>query len=118
MGFSMNVDNIQDLTVEKVDGKRVVKYKGVDCPLIKRVAEYCELNTSYQGEVISSDETYTTPIGVVERSYRAHGAGLEDTSVSWRLVPLVEIQEVQDAFTKASKEVRRLQTELERLIPK
>jgi len=100
-----SIEEIHGLTIEKIDNIRVLKFDGEVCPLINRRVEVCEEDTSYNGCVTGSWETYQTPIGVVERVFEAHGAELERTSVSWRLVREKEITDAQMRFCKASDEM-------------
>lgn len=109
------IEHINGLTAEKIGGKRVVKYNGVECPLIKRNEILCEDDTSYKGDVLDSWETYRTPIGVVERHYWARGAGLERSGMSWRIVPVDEIRAAQDRFEAASREMAEARQALEML---
>ena len=109
----MDIQGIEGLSVERVDGKRVVSYLGQECTLIKRMEVLCEADTSYNGCVLDSWETYSTPIGVVERHYSSWGAGLEHTSVDWRLIPVAEISAIQERFLAASVEMESARAALE-----
>lgn len=108
-----NIHGIDGLSVDRVDNRRVVYYRGQECPLIKRSEKLCEANTSYFGDVLDSWETYKTPIGVVERHYWCRGAGLEHDGVDWRLIPVEEISAIQERFRKASKEMEDARAALE-----
>lgn len=101
-GSTVNIRNINGLTAEKIDGKRIVKYNEVECPLIKRNEVLCEQDTSYRGDVLDSWETYKTPVGIVERHYWASGGGLEHSGIDWRIVPVAEIEAAQNRFKAAS----------------
>jgi hypothetical protein len=105
--------NIPGLTC---DEKQLVAYNGQPCPLIKRVERLCEENTSYNGDVLDSWETYKTPVGVVERHYWARGPGLDNTDVDWRLIPTEDIQAAQERFNKAALELRAATYALEYLV--
>ena len=111
-----NIEGIAGLTVERVDNRRVVKYNGVECPLIKRDEILCEQDTSYNGCVMDSTETYTTPVGVVKRTYWARGAGLERTGVDWCIVPVTEIEAAQLRFVAASLELANTRKALEMVV--
>ena len=89
----------------KEEQKRKLFYNGVECPFIARREILCESDTSYNGCVLDSWETYQSPIGVIERHYWARGAGLERSGKDWRLVPSAEISELQVRFTKLSAEL-------------
>lgn len=107
------ISGIEGLSVDRVDNRRVVYYRGQVCPLIKRSEELCEADTSYFGDVTDSWETYQTPIGVVERHYWARGAGLETSGTDWRLIPVEEIAGIQERFKKASEEMEAARIALE-----
>lgn len=108
------IKGIEGLTTE-MDVKRIVRYHGAVCPLIKRSEVLCEQQTDYEGVVMRSEETYRTPIGVVRRTYRASGAGLDYTSVQWELVTGGEQEEAQKRFLNASIEMAAARTALEML---
>jgi hypothetical protein len=108
------IKGIEGLTVE-VDVKRIVRYYGAVCALIGRSEVLCEQQTSYEGIVMRSEETYQTPIGVVRRLYRASGAGLDRTSVEWELVSSAEQESAQKRFRDASIEMAAAKTALEML---
>jgi hypothetical protein len=107
------INRINGLTVEKIDGKRAVKYQGADCPLINKHAVLCEQDTSYNGDVLDSWETYKTPVGVVERHYWSRSASLERTGTDWRIVPIEEIAAAQKRFEAASVEMAAARQALE-----
>ncbi len=109
------IPHINGLTVEVEDnnGKRSVKYNGVRCPLIGRREVLCEQNTYYRGELLDSWETYSTPVGVVERHYWARGAGLERNGTDWRIIPVTEIAAAQKRFEDVSKELHEVRKSLE-----
>ena len=108
------IKGIEGLTTE-MDVKRIVRYYGQICPLIGRSEVLCEQQTSYEGIVMRSVETYQTPIGVVRRTYRASGAGLENTSVEWELVTVAEQESAQKRFRDASIEMEAARAALEML---
>jgi hypothetical protein len=108
------IEGIEGMTVE-VEVKRVVRYYGEVCPLIGRSEVLCEQQTSYWGIIMKSVETYQTPIGVVMRTYRASGAGLDTTSVEWTLVTVAEQECAQKRFRDASIELAAARTALEML---
>lgn len=110
------IQNIDGLTVDHVNGKRVVMYHGQECPLISREETLCEEDTSYCGCVLYSTETYRTPIGVVERTYWARGAGLERSGSDWRIVPVEEISDVQKRFEAVSIEMAKARRALEMVV--
>lgn len=110
------INNIDGLTVEKVNGNQIVKYCGQPCPFIKRDEILCEEDTSFRGDVLDSWETYQTSIGVVERHYWARGAGLERSGVTWRIVPVEEIRTAQERFEVASREMTEARAALEMLV--
>lgn len=99
------ITDIAGLTCEKIGGKRIVKFDGIECALIKRREILCEQDTSFRGCVLDSWETYQTPVGIVERHYWARGAGLERSGVTWHLVPSDEIKAAQERFLLASREL-------------
>ena len=111
----MEIKNINGLTVQTDSGVRIVRYYGDVCPMVGRTERLCEQNTSYNGCVLNSTETYKTPAGVVRRSYRASGAGLEYTNVEWTLVSGAEHQNAQARFGAASLEMSAAKAALEML---
>lgn len=108
------IKGIEGLTTE-MDVKRIVRYHGQICPLIKRSEVLCEQQTDYEGVIMRSEETYQTPIGVVRRLYRASGAGLDRTSVEWTLVTVAEQESAQKRFLDASIEMEAARADLEML---
>jgi len=92
------VEGIHGLT-ESYDeaDRRIVKYAGLECPLISRRENICDREGPYIGSILDSFETYKTPIGVVERHYWTAGAGLEKYGVNWEIVPIKRIEEAQSA---------------------
>jgi len=104
---------IDGLTTEVVNNYLVVKYLGQKCPLISRKEILCKQDTSYRGCVLDEWCTYRTPIGIVESHYWARGGGLEMHRTDWRIVPVEEIQEVQERFEKASVEMEAARAALE-----
>lgn len=108
-----DIENIDGLTVEQlINHKRLVRYQGKECPLIKRI------EIDEDDEPFDSWETYQTPIGVVQRHYYARGEGLEWSGVDWVIVPAGQIADAQQRFEKASKELEAARQELERFISK
>ena len=98
---SFEIKNIGGLTVKyDSEGKRRVYFEGERCSLIHRTEERVKLDTPYNGCLTHSSETYHTPIGVVERVYRAWGGGLEYSSTDYRLIPREEIAEAQAEYTR------------------
>lgn len=110
---TVKVKGIQGLSVARVNMQRSLFYRGEECPRLSRVEETCDAQTSYYGCVTFSRETYQTPIGVVERIYSCWGAGLEHSSVDWRLIPVAEISAIQERFLKASAEMDAARAALE-----
>lgn len=56
--MTTTIPHINGLSIEKIDGKRIVKYRGQECPVIKRKEVLCEEDTSFNGCVLDSWETY------------------------------------------------------------
>ena len=96
--------------------RRIVKYAGLECPLIQRRENLCIWKGPYLGSVLDTWETYKTPLGVVLRHYWSAGAGLERDGVDWELVPVERIAEAQERFKTASAEVAAASEELEFLV--
>jgi len=110
----MEIKNINGLTVSD-GGDRIVRYYGDVCTMIGRTERLCEQNTSYNGCVLNSTETYRTPVGIVRRSYSASGAGLERISVQWSLVSIAEHIDAQCRYETASLEMAAAKAALEML---
>ena len=107
-----SIESINGLTTECKNGHRRVFYMGQECPSVGDRESLCEGETSFVGEVMDQWQTWKTPIGVVERRYRARGAALELTSTTWRLVPALEIQALQTRHESLSEELSIVEAQL------
>jgi len=109
----IKIPNINDLSMvyDRADGHITVYYTGKspvgfpsdgECHRIGHREVLCEQPTSYFGCVMDRIDTFKTPLGIVERYFTARGAGLDECSVSWRIVPHKEIEEACEKYTQLS----------------
>lgn len=55
----------------------------------------CELDTSYNGELLDRWTVWRTPFGLVQRHKWQRGAGLERGGVDWTLIPEERVRDAQ-----------------------